>query len=220
MLNNPISTEKHSASGPHGRTRVRCNKTGVYPNRGGQGLRPHRGRPSRATGGSWRVAGCSGGVDLAPHARDEACQVEGVGRTVGLLVCLQAARCAFDEPGGTDGVAACVMGQAHAQLRQALPQGAFVVRARLPPNLKSFMSRERTPLLQQAAGVGQGLFRSERFLRDGLDPRCAVLQGSSKRIAWPRLLRTSLFVAIAIGNHVRNLPRPDQARGSGHYDLA
>jgi len=116
------------------------------------------------------VVGCLAAVDVASNARNEFWQVEGVGRTTGLLVCLQTTRRAFDEPCGTNRVATCLMSQAHAQLRQPLPQGTFLIGARLPPNLESFMGREWTPLVQQPVGVGQGLFRRKWFLRDGLNP--------------------------------------------------
>jgi hypothetical protein len=153
--------------------------------------------------------------DPNPGACDERCEVETVGRTSSLLVGLEAARCALDEPGGTDGVATRLMGQAHAQLRQALPQLAFLVRARLPPDLEGLVRREGTPLVQQSSGVCQGRFRRKRFFGDGLNARCAIRQGSTERVAWSGLLCSPLFVPIAIAGHVRPLRNRQRRDGVG-----
>jgi len=110
------------------------------------------------------------------------------------------------------------MGQAHAQLCQALPQLAFLIRARLPPDLEGLVRRERTSLVQQTAGVRQGLRGRKRFLGDGLNARRAIRQGSSESVAWSSLLRTPLFVSIAIADHVRPGSRPCEARRCGCSD--
>jgi hypothetical protein len=156
------------------------------------------------------LEGSSGVLDPDPCAGDECCEVETVGRAGCLLVRLQTVRCALDEPGGTDGVAARPVGQANAQLGQALPQLALLVGARLPPDLESLMCREGTTLVQQRAGVGQGRFRAKELFRDGLDAGCPIRQGTSERVAWSSLLCSSLLVSIAIASHVSH-----QASGDG-----
>src|SRR5680860_1398043 len=110
------------------------------------------------------------------------------------------------------------MGQAHAQLCQALPQLAFLIRARLPPDLEGLVRRERTSLVQQTAGVRQGLRGRKRFLGDGLDALRAIWQGASETVAWSSLLRTPMFVSIAIADHVRPASRPCEARRRGCSD--
>ena len=160
----------------------------------------------------------SGVLDPDPGACDERCKVETVVRTGSLFVGLQAARCAFDEPRGPNGVAARLMGQAHAQLCQALPQLAFLIRARLPPDLEGLVRRERTTLVQQTAGVRQGLRGRKRFLGDWLDAVRAIWQGASESVAWSSLLRTPMFVSIAIADHVRPASRPCEARRRGCSD--
>ena len=81
------------------------------------------------------------------------------------------------------------------------------------------MRRERAPLFQQPPCVRQGHFRRKRLLGDGLDAGCAIRQGSSERVAWSSLLRTPVFVSIAIANHVRAVSRPSKARRCAHSDL-
>lgn len=160
----------------------------------------------------------SGVLDPDPGACDERCKVETVVRTGSLFVGLQAARCAFDEPRRPNVVAARLMRQAHAQLCQALPQLAFLIRARLPPDLQGLVCRERTSFVQQTAGVRQSLRGRKRFLGDWLDALRAIWQGASESVAWSSLLRTPMFVSIAIADHVRPASRPCDARRRGCSD--
>ncbi len=156
--------------------------------------------------------------DPTPGACDERCEVETVGRTSTLFVGLEAARRTLDEPGGTDGVASRLMGQAHAQLRQALPQFALLIRARLPPDLEGLVRSEGAPLVQESSGVCQGRFRRKRFFGDGLDARCAIRQGSTERVTWSSLLCSPLFVSVAIADHVRPVSQPSGVRRRGQSD--
>jgi hypothetical protein len=93
-----------------------------------------------------------------------------------------------------------------------LPQFAFLVRARLPPDLEGLVRREGTPLVQESSGVCQGRFRRKRFFGDGLHASCAIRQGSTERVAWSSLLGSPLFVSIAIADHVRPVSQPSEAR--------
>lgn len=160
----------------------------------------------------------SGVLDQEPGACDERCKVETVPRTGSLFVGLQTARCAFDEPRCPNVVAPRLMRQAHAQLCQALPQLAFLTRARLPPDLQGLVRRERTSFVQQTAGVRQSLRGRKRFLGDWLDALRAIWQGASESVAWSSLLRAPMFVSIAIADHVKPASRPYEARRRGCSD--
>jgi hypothetical protein len=96
--------------------------------------------------------------------RDERSEVETVGRTGSELVGLQPSRRSLDQSPGSDGVAALVVGQAHTQLSQPLPELAFLLRARLPPDLESLVGGEGAAVVEQTARKRQGLVGRKRFL--------------------------------------------------------
>ena len=171
---------------------------------------------------SWRgaevsgVFGCSAVLHVAAGARDERWEVESVGRSGSLLVGLETVRCTLDEPRGPDGVSARLVRQSHAQLGQALPQLAFLFRARLPPDLEGFVRSEGASIVEQTSGVSQGPCWRTRFFGDGLDAPLAVRQGSSERVARSRLLCSPLLVSIAITDHVRPPSQPSAAPRREH----
>ena len=151
---------------------------------------------ARAAAGSLRP------VHPGPRALGDLNEVQTVGGAPGPGVLLEPADAALDQPARPDVVAAQRVGQADADLREALPQVTLLLGAGLPPRLQHLVGREGAALLDQRAGRGQGLVRGQRLLGDRLDTGLAVREGTPERVAGPRLPGASRLVAVpSAGGH-------------------
>ncbi len=131
-------------------------------------------------------------------------QVEPVRRPVAGVVLFESGRASLKESNSSDAVTAGGMGKPDTDLRQALPQIAFVVRTSLPAGLQDLMRGEGPSRLHQAPGQVQGLQRGQWLFRNRLDASGPVGQGTAKRIARTLLTWATGGVAVPVAGHGRH----------------
>ena len=104
---------------------------------------------------------------------------------------------------GTDVVPPKRVGQAHCKLRQPLPEVTFGIRGGLPGGLQHLVGLEWTALVQQPLSFDQAFVRwQDKIVGNTHHPGLSTGKGSTKRIAWAGVARTTPLIAISIGIHV------------------
>ena len=109
----------------------------------------------------------------------------------------------LQQPVGADGVPAGRVGEADADLREALPEVALVVGPRLPARLEHLVRGERPPLAHQAACHLDRLERGQCLLRYGLHAGRPVGQRPAQGVTGSLLAR----VAASSRSRVSVMPR-------------
>ncbi len=135
-------------------------------------------------------------------------QIEAVRRTVASVVLCDSGHTSLQESDSSGAVTAGGVRQADTDLRETLPQVAFLLRTSLPTGLQDLMRSERPTFLHELPGHAYCLHRRQRLFRDRLDAGSPIGQRAAKSIARACLPWPTSIIPVSAPSAAHCAPQP------------